>query len=78
MNQTNTNAQSNNKITREDVIKYLGTKDKYDDVVVNDVLRILNDGYRYNDRGLTEEYRIPEDISTGIAKRYFGVDAYAK
>lgn len=46
------------------------------DLVVEDVLRIVNDGQKYPDRGYTEEERIPEDISTGIALRYFGVNAY--
>jgi hypothetical protein len=45
-------------------------------LVVEDVLRIVNEGKKYPDRGDEEDYRIPEDISTGIARRYFGVDAY--
>jgi hypothetical protein len=47
-------------------------------IVIDDVLRIVNDGRRYKPRGRTEEYRIPEDISTGLAMRYFGVDAYQR
>ena len=39
-------------------------------MVVEDVLRMVNDGYRYPPRGNTEEFRIPEDISTEIAKHF--------
>lgn len=44
--------------------------------VVEDVIAIVCDGKRYRPRGGTEEYRIPEDISTGIASACFGVNAY--
>lgn len=46
--------------------------------VVEDVVAIVCDRRRYSPRGSTEEYRIPEDISTGIAKTCFGVDAYSR
>jgi hypothetical protein len=63
-------------ISREDVKKALNGDTEYENIIISDVLKIVNDGYKYSPRGLTEEYRIPEDISTGIALTYFGVDAY--
>lgn len=45
-------------------------------MIVADVIAIVCDGRRYPPRGGTEEFRIPEDISTDIARTSFGVDAY--
>ena len=50
-------------------------------VVVEDVVAIVCDGKRYRPRGgtggvRTQAFRIPEDMSTGIAMSCFGVDAY--
>ena len=46
------------------------------DLVVDDVLKIVNEGKKYPPRGDTEELRIPEDQSTGIARKYFNINAY--
>jgi len=63
-------------VTEEEVRKYVNTNDEWTDIVVEDILAIVNDNKKYPPRGNTEEFRIPEDISTGIAKNNFGVDAY--
>lgn len=64
-------------ITKDQVKAVYPSEDPlFDESVICDILRIVNDGYRYPPRGDTEEYRIPEDISTGVVKRHFGVDAY--
>lgn len=78
---------NNPSSTRARVLQKLQTArpELFDDVngdffgnkmVVQDVLAIVCDGKRYQPRGGTEEYRIPEDMSTGIAKACFGVNAY--
>lgn len=76
--QTQTVNDGHRLITREDVKQALGNNTEHQNMIIDDVLRIVNDGYRYPDRGLTAEYRIPEDISTRIALNHFGVNAYAQ
>lgn len=46
------------------------------ELIIDDVIEIVLNGFRYEPRGDTEEERIPEDISTHIARSIFGVDAY--
>lgn len=63
-----------------DVDLELGELDFSDDpnvikMVKEDVKRILA-GKRYPPRGESEEFRVPEDISTQIALQIYGVDAY--
>jgi uncharacterized protein YdeI (YjbR/CyaY-like superfamily) len=58
------------------VIKTVEDKYQWQEKTINDVLDIVNNGKKYPLRNNTEEYRIPEDISTSIASTYFGVDAY--
>ena len=62
-------------ITAADVLARDPTAKHYNNVV-EDVLEIVNNGKQYSPRGGTEEFRIPEDISTEIARIEFGVDAY--
>jgi hypothetical protein len=66
------------EITRNDVRRHINrtTELEYRDIIIDDVLRIVNDGYKYVDRGLDKEYRIPEDISTSIAYAYYDVNGY--
>ena len=59
---------------RDKVSSYFG--DACRDLVVDDVLKIVNEGKKYPPRGDTEELRIPEDQSTGIARKYFNINAY--
>lgn len=61
------------RITRADLHRVVGPMNNR---VADDVLAIVNDGKRYPPRGYTEELRIPEDYSTGIARVHFGVEAY--
>jgi hypothetical protein len=66
-------------ITREQAVTAVRdacANDGWHELIVEDVLRIVNDGQKYPDRGLTQELRIPEDFSTGIALCSFGVNAY--
>jgi hypothetical protein len=66
-------------VTREQVISILH-EDKVPewafDKTIEDVLLIVNQGKTYPPRGRTQELRIPQDFSTSIARKYFGVDAY--
>jgi hypothetical protein len=74
-------------ITREQVLQAIqgeNLDDNEREPVIDDILRIVNDGYRYEDRSEKSEcnetaaYRIPEDISTGLVLKHFGIDAYKK
>ncbi len=44
--------------------------------VIEDVLLIVNHQKKYPPRGDTEDYRVPEDISTALASVFFNVDPY--
>ena len=65
------------KIIRSDDI-ILDNHIEYKNSIITDVLAIVNDGYRYPSRGMTQEFRIPEDISTHIALSQFNINAYLK
>lgn len=66
------------KITWSDVSKYVDTDASYASEVINDVIKIVNDNKKYGKKKVSAFVNIPEDISTAIAKRYFGVDAYSR
>jgi hypothetical protein len=53
-------------------------RDEWVSPIVDDILRIVYDGFRYKPRANTHEFRIPEDLSTQYAMAWFGVNAYAK
>lgn len=66
------NWEFNKKINKSDI------NSNESDIIINDVLNIVNYGYRYNYRGSTEELRIPEDVSTSIVLNQFGINPYLK
>ena len=66
------------KITWSDVAKHVDSQASYYKSVIEDVLQIVNNNKKYNKKNSSAFVYIPEDISTAIAKRYFGVDAYVK
>lgn len=66
------------KITWSDAAKHVDSQASYFKPVVEDVLNIVNNNKRYSKKKVSAFVNIPEDISTAVAKRYFGVDAYAK
>lgn len=57
--------------------KYLEVSHETNKIIIEDVLLIVNNNKKYPPRGDTEEFRLPEDISTQIAVIYFNVNAYS-
>lgn len=64
-------------ITREQVEKVCSIKEDYwREMVIDDVLKIVNHGKRYNTYRNPLTGKLPEDMSVPIAREFFGVDAY--
>ena len=58
------------------VEEYVDNLYNWREETIESVLQIVNNNFKYPPRGYTEEYRIPEDVASGIAYKYFGVNAY--
>jgi hypothetical protein len=69
---------SSKKISWSDVEKVVDMDSSYYKSVIDDVLKIVNEGKRYPYKNNGVGLKIPEDISASIAKRYFKTNPYSK